>query len=164
MVTNPQEGSGQISGKSAQAALEQTWLHQAAASENGGGRPDPLLTRDNVRIAFDGETLREIGRMLLRNGWTILFITAAMLMAVVVHEKLSESTYVARASVVVKLGREFQHNDAERPGRSGSMYRLEEALNSVTEILESRGLAFEAVADVGLTGGRWFYQVPFPQP
>lgn len=81
-----------------------------------------------------------------------LVLTCALVVPLVaagVHF-VSQARYVSEARLLLKLGREYQA-PAGPSDRTGSMYRLNEAINSEVEILSSHGLAREVVSTLGPT-------------
>jgi uncharacterized protein involved in exopolysaccharide biosynthesis len=69
--------------------------------------------------------------------------------AVGIGSCFSPPTYVASGSLLVKLGREFIYRPELNGMESSEMYRLDEMINSETEILSSHDLAARVVAELG---------------
>lgn len=70
-------------------------------------------------------------------------------LAAAIQGCVAENRYVSRASILIKLGREFQ-SPAAAGGRTTSMFRINEVLNSEIEILTSRSLVGDVLDRLGL--------------
>ncbi|MCP5023869.1 MAG: hypothetical protein GY930_19150 [bacterium] len=94
--------------------------------------------------------LEQLGVHALLRHWKLLFFVTLVTPAVaVMAHRMIPPSYASEAKILVKLGREFM-GPTTQSGRSSSMYRLNEAINSEIEILRSRELAREVITSMGL--------------
>lgn len=84
-----------------------------------------------------------------RRGW-LVGATVLGAVAALIGSFLRDDVFQAKASVLVKLGREFMYRPELDGLESRDMYRLLEVMNSEAEILESRHLARTVVEELGV--------------
>lgn len=89
------------------------------------------------------------GAVVFRYRRLLIGCALATPLVVALAHLASSAIFVSEARVLVKLGREFL-SPITSGGRTTSMYRLDEAINSEIEILTSHELAHDVVETVGM--------------
>jgi uncharacterized protein involved in exopolysaccharide biosynthesis len=89
---------------------------------------------------------------LSRHRRMVLVIFSVTSLAVVAASLLTPPVYRARTAILVKFGWEFASQPEVGNARNPPVLRLQEMVNSEVEILESRDLAEQVVAELGV----WF--------
>ena len=95
--------------------------------------------------------LSSLLRALWRRKWMIASLTLLVAGGVAVLSHFTPQQYRAKATVLVKLGREFINRPQFDGERATSMFRLNEMINTEITLLESQDLAGNVVARFGAT-------------
>jgi uncharacterized protein involved in exopolysaccharide biosynthesis len=92
-------------------------------------------------------TLRDYFRLLLAHKLLMLVVFLLTTAAIVTAIYFLPPTYVARATLIIKIGREFIYQPEVGNPRDAPTFRLEEMVNSEVEILSSRDLAQQVIEE-----------------